>query len=211
MSKVYGLNYLKIRRKVKLTAKKLIDFEDYIKREYENGKIKGPIHLSKGNEKQLIQIFKYIDRQDFVFTAWRNHYHAMLHGVPSAVMLDQIFSGNSMGMNYDKPFLYSSSIVGGIIPIALGVAIAQKRLNSRRKVWCFIGDMTMETGSFFEAYKYSINFDLPIKFVIEDNNLSVHTPTKAAWKRKMKKPNQAIHYTYKNQYPHHGTGKWINF
>ena len=130
MSKVYGLSYLKIRRKVKLTAKKLIDFEDYIKREYENGKIKGPIHLSKGNEKQLIQIFKYIDRQDFVFTAWRNHYHAMLHGVPSAVMLDQIFSGNSMGMNYDKPFLYSSSIVGGIIPIALGVAIAQKRLNS---------------------------------------------------------------------------------
>ena len=211
MSKVYGLNYLKIRRKVKLTAKKLIDFEDYIKREYENGKIKGPIHLSKGNEKQLIQIFKYIDRQDFVFSAWRNHYHAMLHGVPSAVMLDQIFSGNSMGMNYDKPFLYSSSIVGGIIPIALGVAIAQKRLNSRRKVWCFIGDMTMETGSFFEAYKYSINFDLPLKFVIEDNNLSVHTPTKAAWKKKMKKPNQTIHYTYKNQYPHHGTGKWINF
>lgn len=211
MSKVYGLHNLKIKRKIKLTSKKLIDFEDYIKKEYENGKIKGPIHLSKGNEKQLIQIFKYIDRQDFVFTAWRNHYHAMLHGVPSNIMLDQIFSGNSMGMNYDEPFLYSSSIVAGIIPIALGVAIAQKRLNSRRKVWCFIGDMTMETGSFFEAYKYSINFDLPLKFVIEDNNLSVHTPTKAAWKKKMRKPKKVIHYTYKNQYPHHGTGKWINF
>ena len=211
MSKVYGLENLKIKRKINNTPEYLIKFEDYIKKEYENGKIRGPIHLSKGNEKQLIEIFKYIDKKDFVFTAWRNHYHSLLHGIPVNEILDQIYRGHSMGMNFHKPFLYSSSIVGGIIPISLGTAIAQKKLKSTRKVWCFIGDMTMETGGFFEAYKYSINFDLPLKFIIEDNNLSVHTPTKFAWNKKMRKPKHTIHYSYKNEYPHHGTGKWINF
>ena len=41
--------------------------------------------------------------------------------------------------------------------------------------------MTFETGVFHESYKYARNFDLPIEFVVEDNNLSVHTPTDAAW------------------------------
>jgi TPP-dependent pyruvate/acetoin dehydrogenase alpha subunit len=76
-----------------------------------------------------------------------------------------------MGTNNVNPNFYASSIVGGIIPIALGVSQALKLKNSPNKVWCFIGDMTMETGGFWEAYKYSQNFELPLQFVIEDNNL----------------------------------------
>ena len=60
----------------------LIDFETEIKEIYEDGKITAPVHLSGGNEDQLIEIFKDVDKDDWVFSSWRNHYHALLHGVP---------------------------------------------------------------------------------------------------------------------------------
>ena len=116
-----------------------------------------------------------------------------------------------VGINNTNPNFYASSIVGGIIPMALGTAAGLKRLNSSRRVWCFIGDMTMETGVFWEAYKYSQNYNLPIQFVVEDNNLSVHTPTDIAWGKRMEVPKNVIYYQYEMSYPHHGTGKWVNF
>ena len=209
--KILGLSKLIKVRNIKISKTELINFEEDIKISYEKGLIKGPIHLSRGNEDILIEIFRHISKKDFVFTAWRNHYHAILHGVPIKEIKQQIYSGCSMSLNSKKPFIYSSSIVGGIIPIALGAALAQKKLNSKRNIWCFIGDMTMETGIFHEAYKYSENFNLPLKFIIEDNDLSVHTPTLNAWKKKMKPPKNVIYYKYKNTFPHHGTGKWVNF
>ena len=71
--------------------------------------------------------------------------------------------------------------------------------------------MTFETGLFYEAYKYSKNFKLPINFVIEDNGFSTNTPTELAWNKKSKKPNGVYYYKYKRKYPHHGTGKWLLF
>ena len=193
------------------TAQELISFEDRVKEAYEAGQIKGPVHLSKNNEEQLIELFKNISEDDWVFSAWRNHYHALLHGVDPEYLFNSISEGKSMGTNNVKPNFYASSIVGGIIPIALGVAQALKLKQSPNKVWCFIGDMTMETGGFWEAYKYSQNFELPIQFVVEDNNLSVHTPTDIAWGKRMEPPKGIIYYSYNMHYPHHGTGKWVNF
>ena len=46
---------------------------------YESGQIKAPVHLSGNNEDQLIEIFNKIDKDDWVFSSWRNHYHALLH------------------------------------------------------------------------------------------------------------------------------------
>ena len=54
-------------RDVKLTAQDLINFELRVKEEYETGTIRGPVHMSKGNEEQLIEIFKYIHPEDWVF------------------------------------------------------------------------------------------------------------------------------------------------
>lgn len=198
-------------RDVTITKQYLIDFEEKVKNYYEAGKIKGPIHLSRNNENQLIELFQYIHVDDWVFSAWRNHYHALLHGVNEDKLFNMICDGKSMGINNLNPNFYASSIVGGIIPIALGVAMGLKRMNSDKKVWCFIGDMTLETGVFTEAYKYSQNFNLPLQFVIEDNNLSVHTPTDLAWGKRMDVPKNVIHYKYKMHFPHHGTGKWVNF
>jgi len=203
-------HYTKV-RDVNITPEELIAFEDRVKDAYENAQVKGPVHLSKNNEEQLIDLFQYVHEEDWVLSAWRNHYHALLHGVDSEKLFNWISEGRSMGTNNISPNFYASSIVGGIIPIALGVAAGLKRSNSNRRVWCFIGDMTMETGVFWEAYKYSQNMNLPLQFVVEDNNLSVHTPTDLAWNKRQNVPDDVVYYKYENGYPHHGTGTWVNF
>ena len=195
--------YKKI-RKISITPEELIAFETKVKDVYEAGQVKGPIHLAKNNENQLIEVFQYIGKDDWVFVPWRNHYQALLHGVDEDKLFENICNGNSMHTNNTNPNFYSSSIVGGIIPLALGAALALKRKNSKNKVWCFVGDMTMETGIFHEAYKYAKNFELPLHWVIEDNNLSVHTPTDMAWKHKQDVPDDVIYFEYEMGYPHHG-------
>ena len=89
-----------------------------------------------------------------------------------------------------------------------------KKKNS--KVFCFIGDMSAETGIMHETLKYAKNFDLPIHFVIEDNNLSVCTNTRKVWGAKdltfEKKYNKFLtRYKYKNKYPHSGAGVMVKF
>ena len=204
---------LKIKRKnINFNKKELSNFEQIVKEYYNQGKIKGPIHLSSGNENYLLKVFKYIHKNDWVCSNWRNHYHALLHGVPSEEIFKQIILGTSMSTNYHNPKFFSSSIVAGSLSIALGLSLALKKKKSRNKVWCFVGDMTLETGFFHEVYKYSRNFKLPLEFIIEDNGKSTNTPTKIAWgRKKLNYPKDAIYYKYKLNYPHHGTGKWVLF
>lgn len=204
-------SHLEKQKEVTTTKEELIYFETVVKQRYENGDILAPVHLSKDNEDELIEIFQYVHPDDWVFSAWRNHYHALLHGMNKQELMKDILSGRSMATSSNVNKFYSSAIVGGIIPIALGAAMALKNKKSENKVWCFIGDMTFETGVFHESYKYAKNFDLPIQFVVEDNNLSVHTPTDAAWGVKQEVPDDVVYYTYENGYPHHGTGAWVNF
>ena len=196
-----------------ITKKDLNDFELDIKKVYESGKIKAPIHLSGNNESELIKIFKKIHKNDWVFSTWRNHYHALLKGIPQDWLKKEIIAGRSMGINSIKQKFFSSAIVAGIIPIALGVAKAMKlkNKNNTNKVWVFIGDMTFETGMFHECYKYAKNHKLPLKFVVEDNGLSTNTPTNKVWIKKSKKPKDVIYYKYKRKFPHHGTGGWVLF
>jgi TPP-dependent pyruvate/acetoin dehydrogenase alpha subunit len=210
--KMHGLSKFSKKKNVTITPEELQSFEGDIAHRYEDGQIKGPVHLSDGNEKELSRIFEKISPDDFVFSAWRNHYHALLHGVPADYLKDEIMDGRSMGIIYDSPNFFSSSIVGGIIPVALGTALGYKLDPQNIKhVWCFIGDMTYESGLFWEAYKMSRNHDLPLTFIIEDNGKSVTTDTKRTWSGKMEPLDGIIYYTYSSKYPHHGTGNWINF
>ncbi len=189
----------------------LINFELDIKNLYEKTKIKAPIHLSGNNEEQLIKIFKKINKNDWVFSSWRSHYHALLHGVKKNDIKNQILKGRSMSICSNFPKFYSSSIVGGTLPIALGTAMANKRKGNKEKVWVFIGDMTYETGVFHECHKYAIQNNLKISFIVEDNDMSTNTPTSKIWKNKTKALKNVKKYKYKRKFPHHGTGSWILF
>jgi pyruvate dehydrogenase E1 component alpha subunit len=208
---IKNLEQYPIVREHNWNEEELIHFENKIVESWETGKIRGPVHLSGGNEKHLIEIFKRISENDWVFSTWRSHYHALLKGVSPNWLESEILDGRSISIiNRDKKF-YSSAIVGGIIPIATGVAISNKRDNNNEIVWCFIGDMTFETGTFMENYKYIKNFDLPVRFVVEDNGVSTNTPTIETWGKKEIIPSDVVYYEYEKQWPHYGTGKWVVF
>ena len=189
----------------------LITFERKIADLWEAGKIRGPIHLSGGNEKELVEIFGKVKSGDWVFSTWRSHYHALLKGVDPSWLEKEILDGKSITIVNREHKFYSSAIVGGIIPIALGVAMQLKADNSMDKVWCFIGDMAFETGIFYEMHKYATNYNLPIQFVVEDNGVSTNTPTFETWNSKKPIPDNVIYYKYEKQWPHYGTGKWVMF
>jgi pyruvate dehydrogenase E1 component alpha subunit len=190
----------------------LIQFERKMADHWESGKVKGPIHLSGGNEDELIEIFKYVKKTDWVFSTWRSHYHALLKGVPSEWLEEEILAGRSITIVNQEEKFYSSAIVGAIIPIATGVALANKRDGKDDKVWCFIGDMAFETGGFYEMHKYAQRYNLPIRFVVEDNGVSTNTPTEETWNGiKREVPEDVIWYNYKKEWPHYGTGKWVIF
>ena len=190
----------------------LIDFENDIISHWESGEIRGPIHLSNGNEKELIRIFNKIGIEDWVFSTWRSHYHALLHGMEPSVLKQKILDGKSITIVDKDSKFYASAIVTGTLPIALGVAKAIKLQKSDNKVWVFLGDMAFESGIFYEVHKYARNYDLPLYFVVEDNGVSTNTPTLDTWNGIQREiPEDVIYYKYESKYPHYGTGKWVVF
>ncbi|MHA1876751.1 MAG: thiamine pyrophosphate-dependent enzyme [Promethearchaeota archaeon] len=192
-----------------MKVKDLICFEEDIFKKYESGLIKNPIHLSgTGNEKALIKIFKKINKKDWVFSTHRNHYHALLKSNNKEWTKKQVIK-SSMHINSKKYKIFTSSIVGGNLPIALGVALALKIKKSKSKVYCFTGDMGSRMGIFSECRNYAAGHNLPIEFIIEDNGLGVLTPTRETWGTCG--TNMCTTIKYERYYPHHGIGKWINF
>ncbi len=214
---------------VSLTPEDLIKFEDDVCAAFADKKIRAPVHLDNGNEKQLIKVFQtFVNENDWVMGSWRQHYKCLLKGVPPADLMQAIIEGKSISLCFPQYKIISSAIVGGILPIAVGAAMGIKRQGDFCKVVCFLGEMTSETGAFHEALKYSLNHDLPIIFVIEDNEKSVCTPTLPVWNQK-ELTHQArfiiqnddsvvyqvnpktVYYKYTSKYPHAGTGARINF
>jgi TPP-dependent pyruvate/acetoin dehydrogenase alpha subunit len=209
------INYLKkhpIIREAQYTKDDLIKFERLIADHWEAGKIQGPVHLSGGNEDELIEIGKRIAPTDWVFSTWRSHYHALIKGICPVWLEEEILAGRSITIVNKEQRFYSSAIVGAIIPIAVGVAMVNKLENKNDKVWCFIGDMAFETGGFYEMHKYAQRYALPIQFVVEDNGVSTNTPTDETWNGiKRDIPTDVIWYSYEKKWPHYGTGKWVVF
>ena len=203
---------LPIVRDIQYTVEDLINYEKMIADHWEAGRIKGPVHLSGGNEAELIEIGKRIKTTDWVFSTWRSHYHALIKGVCPVWLEEEILAGRSITIVSKEDRFYSSAIVGAIIPIATGIALSNQREGKDDKVWCFIGDMAFETGGFYEMHKYATNYNLPIVFVVEDNGVSTNTPTEETWNGiKREIPNNVIWYNYEKKWPHYGTGKWIIF
>ena len=199
-----------------MKKKQLIEFENKIASLFNEGKIRAPIHLYSGNENFLINFFKKIKKNDWVFCSWRSHYQCLLKGVPQKKLQKEIIDGKSISLCFPQYKVYSSAIVGGILPVAVGMALSLKRKKSKNKVFCFLGEMTSETGIAHECIKYSRNKNLPIHFVIEDNGKSVCTNTRKVWSQKklsfeLKKDRFITYYKYSLKYPHAGAGKRVQF
>ena len=197
-----------------LTVQDLKDFEEDILKEFENKKIRAPIHLSGGNELQLISIFQDIREQDWVCTTWRSHYECLLKSVPPQKLKQKILDGHSISLCFKDYNIISSAIVGGICPIALGIAKGIKEQGRDDKVYCFIGEMSAATGIFVECWRYSVWNDLPIEWVVADNGKSVCTTTSKVWNyvyHPATLKDKVKYYCYTHTFPHAGGGTRINF
>ncbi|MGD0088029.1 MAG: thiamine pyrophosphate-dependent enzyme [Verrucomicrobiota bacterium] len=199
-----------------MTAEELISFETEIAEAFNAAKIRAPVHLYSGNETQMIEIFQEIKPEDWVMCSWRSHYQCLLKGVPRERLKADILAGRSMSLCFPEYRVVSSAIVGGILPIAVGVALGLKRLGSTARVHCFMGEMTAETGMAHECIKYSANFQLPIRFIVEDNGKSVCSDTRETWNQPVLTWEGARHplvvyYQYQTKYPHAGAGQRVQF
>jgi TPP-dependent pyruvate/acetoin dehydrogenase alpha subunit len=201
------------KRKTRLMSKdELMRFEQEISDLFVAGQIKAPIHLSDGNEDELIELFAHISESDWVFSTHRSHYHALLHGIDPEWVKREILAGNSITIQKPDHKFFSSAIMGGVLPIAMGVAFGLQRKGDPGHVWVFVGDMCAEMGVFHETVKYSARHELPITFIVEDNGRSIDTPTQAVWGPHANATHRVIRYAYqKSRYPHVGTGKWVTF
>jgi len=193
-----------------MNNKQIRQFEEEIGKLYEQGKIKAPVHLAKGNERQLKRVFKDYRQGEWVCSTHRSHLHWLFSGRDPIELKRQILEGFSMHI-FGKNF-FSSAIVAGSPSVALGLALGLKLSPNRGndRVWCFVGDAAYECGITQECIKYAKRQDLPIVFVIENNNKCVRANTQEVWGTK-KGENKVKKYTYKNFYPHDGTGKYIMF
>lgn len=187
------------------TEQELVSFEKEIGDLYLQNKLPFLFHLSGGNERELIDVFKQIKEGDYVISNHRSHYHALLHGIPPEDLKQKILDGRSMFVYDRKRKFFCSAIIGGTPAIAAGIAWALKRKGSTNRVWCFIGDGTEDSGHTYEAVRYVDGFDLPCTFVIENNNRSVESSNADRWGKasdyKWASPN-IIKYYYNITYPH---------
>jgi pyruvate dehydrogenase E1 component alpha subunit len=116
-----------------MKIKDLIDFEQKIANKFNAGLIRSPVHLTYGNENFLIKFFKKIKENDWIFCSWRSHYHCLLKGVPPSILERAILKGRSISLCFPKYKIYSSAIVGGNLPIALGAALSIKKNKTKNR------------------------------------------------------------------------------
>ena len=128
----------------------------------------------------------------------------------------EILAGRSISLCFPEERIYSSAMVGGNLPIAVGTSLGSQRQGEESKVYCFMGEMTAETGIAHECIKYSRQHKLPIQFIVEDNGKSVCTDTKSTWQMDVLSYENfgdpmVTYYRYETKYPHAGAGKRIQF
>jgi pyruvate dehydrogenase E1 component alpha subunit len=192
------------------TKESLVAFEQRIKAHFAEGELPFLVHLSGGNEEQLLELFgKRIRPDDWVFSNHRSHYHALLKGIPEYQVEAAILRGDSMFIFDRERRFYTSSILAGTCCIAAGVALAIKESGLDEQVWCFLGDGAEDNGHFCEAVRFAEARELPITFVIEDNDRQVDTTFLERWQTSWRwqwPSSRVIRYSYTPTFPHGGAG-----
>lgn len=200
------------------TIKDLQNFEQEIADAYKEGKIRAPIHLrgseDEAYERQMLNIFSIIRPQDYWFSYWDSHIPALLKGATKELVRKEIYRGNSIALCFPEYRFFCSGIVASLCGVACGAALEIKRQGLDEHVYHYCGDMSAETGTFYEAVKYSANRELPITYIVGNNGKSVLSDTFDTWAGK----DMHNDYSYKikeffyiNQWPHSGLSEKVKF
>lgn len=153
---------------------------------YQAQKIRGFLHLYDGQEAVAVGIMQALDDRDTVIATYRDHGHALAHGVPMGPIMAEMYGklegcsrgrGGSMHI-FDRAtrFLGGNAIVGGGLPLAVGTAMADKQLRPGAVTACFFGEGAAGEGEFHESMNLAALWQLPVLFVCENNLYAMGVP-----------------------------------
>ena len=170
---------------VKNSYKKVIEiraFEEKILNLFGQNKLSGTTHTYIGEEATAVAIMKYVTDQDMIFSNHRCHGHYLAYGGPEKELLAEIMSkesglcqgrGGSQHIHYKN--FYTNGIQGGIVPNAVGVALVDKYKGGDANTLVFLGDGTLGQGVVYESLNIASVYEIPVVFVIEDNQYAMST------------------------------------
>ena len=160
-------------------------FEEKAGQLYGQQKIKGFCHLYNGQEACIAGAVTALDKEDKYITAYRDHAHPIALGTPPKYVMAELFAkvsgiskgkGGSMHMFDKARHLFGGhGIVGGQIPLGVGIAFAEKYKQTNNLCITFMGDGAVRQGAFHEALNLAMLYQLPVVFVIENNGYAMGT------------------------------------
>ena len=160
-------------------------FEERSSELYQIGKIRGFLHLYIGEEAVAAGAMQALTAEDAVVSTYREHGHALARGMSANCLMAELYGkangcshgrGGSMHFfDVTKRFYGGYAIVGGGLPIAVGLALADKMAGRQRVTACFFGDGAVAEGEFHESMNLAKLWGLPVLFICENNLYAMGT------------------------------------
>src|SRR5512136_3390146 len=147
-------------------------FEDKCAELYTQEKIRGFLHLYDGEEAIAVGVIPLLEKRDRIVATYREHGHALVRGVPMTTALAEMYGkqegcsrgrGGSMHL-FDRStnFYGGNAIVGGGLPLAVGLALADHMRHGDIVTACFFGDGAVAEGEFHESMNLAVLWQLPV-------------------------------------------------
>src|SRR5574341_2042171 len=160
-------------------------FEEKAAELYSAGKIHGFLHLYIGEEAVAVGTLHTLAPDDAIVTTYREHGHALARGIPAAAVMAEMYGkangcsrgrGGSMHLfDVSRRFYGGNAIVGGGLPLAVGLALADKMQGKQRVTCCFFGDGAVAEGEFHESMNLAALWQVPVLFICENNLYAMGT------------------------------------
>ena len=158
-------------------------FDEVVLENYPHGVFFGTTHTYLGQEANAVGVLNHIRPEDVIFSNHRCHGHFLAAGGDPRTLFAELM-GKSTGVCggrggsqhlYWRNF-YTNGVQGGIVPVATGMALAEKRKGSGAVVVCFLGDGTLGEGVVYEALNLAALWQAPVLYVVENNHIAQTTP-----------------------------------
>jgi len=163
-------------------------FEEKVREIYTRGLVPGTTHLYIGQEAVAAGVCATLQMDDYVVSTHRAHAHCIAKNVPMREIAAEILGkaagccrGKGGSMHLSRPdlgFLYSSAIVGGGVPLAVGAGLSIKLQGGNRVIACFFGDGAANTGGFHEGLNLAAIWKTPVIFICENNLYAISVSMK---------------------------------
>jgi pyruvate dehydrogenase E1 component alpha subunit len=165
---------------------RILRFEAKCVELYQAQKIRGFLHLYDGEEAVAVGVMQALDERDAVVATYRDHGHALARGVPMGPLMAEMYGkvegcsrGRGGSMHFfdaSRRFYGGNAIVGGGLPLSLGIAMADKALREGAVTACFFGEGAAGEGEFHESMNLAQIWKLPVLFVCENNLYAMGVP-----------------------------------